>query len=177
LNAPPLAHPLAPSRRSAHQRDKVVGMRRWIDVRQRVTDHTALVDHVGNARRGTGFCRTGGRVCQADPAVGVAQERKGIAELFGEGFVGVCGIETTAEDLHVGGVELCLLVTEPVPLDRSTGGIGSRIEPQEDFLAPVVRQLDGSPVVGPDFEIGRLGADTQHRDLFRPFCELGDLPY
>ena len=152
-------------------------MRRRIDVRQRVTDHTALVDHVGDARRGTGFCRTGSRVGHADPAIGVAQKRKRIAELFGEGFVGVCGIETAAEDLDVGGVELCLLVTEPVPLNSSTGGIGSRVEPQEHFLAPVVRQLDGSSVVGPDFEIGRLGADTQHRDLFRPFRELGDLPY
>jgi hypothetical protein len=104
-------------------------MRRRIDVRQRVADHTALVDHVGDARRGAGFRRTGGSIGHPDFSVGVAQKRKGIAELFGEGVVGVCGVETAAQDLYVGGVELCLLVTEPVPLDRSTGGIGSRIEP------------------------------------------------
>ena len=152
-------------------------MRRRIDVRQRVTDHPALVDNVGDACGGTGFWRSGGRVSHTDLSVGVAQKRKRIAELFGEGFVGVYGVKTAAQDLYVGGVELCLLVTEPVPLDRSTGGIGSRIEPQEDFLAPVVRQLDGSPVVGPDFEIGSLGAYAQHRDLFRPFRELGNLTY
>ena len=59
-------------------------------------------------------------------------------------------------------VELFLAVTEPVPLDRSTRGIGFRVEPQDHFAPAEVREAHRFSVVRSDREVRRRGAYCQH---------------
>jgi hypothetical protein len=118
-----------------------------------VPDDALLVDDVGDTLCVLRIGRVASAVCETHRAIGVTEQRKGIAELVGEGFVVGGGVETATENFYVLGDELLLLVTEPVPLDCSTRGVGLRVEPQNDLLAEIIRQADGRTVVSRDFEV------------------------
>src|SRR5262249_8257138 len=95
-------------------------------------------------------------------AVGVAQEGEVELVLFGE--AGVCGgiVEADAEDLDVLRVVLILEVPEPGTFGRSAGGVGLRIEPEDDFAAAVVGQPPRLSGVILHFEVRRSIARLQH---------------
>ena len=125
-------------------------------------DLPLFIDHVGDAP-GVDVARgLGGAVGHADAAVGVAEEGEGELELLGEGLVLFLGVEADAEDLGVLGCVLLAEVPEPGTLARSTRGVGLRVEPEDDFLAPEVAELDAIAVVVGDFEIGSLLSGLEH---------------
>ncbi len=125
-------------------------------------DDPLLVDHEGDSRGISLIDRIAGAVGDGDPAAGVAEQWEGVAELFGKGLVVFDAVEARAQDLNVLFVESFLLVTEPVPFDRSTRGIGFWIEPEDDFLSSIVRQLDGGSVMRGDFEVRSIAPYFQH---------------
>src|SRR5215470_17893476 len=95
--------------------------------------------------RDSGGDSRGRRVARAvghpDLPLRVAEEREGVVEFLCEGGVLLDGVERGAEDLDVLLLELAVKVAEPATLDRSTGRVGLRIEPEDDGAAPVVGEL------------------------------------
>lgn len=86
---------------------------------------------------------------------GIAQQPERVGELLGEGAVGRDVVEADPQDLAVACGEVAGSITEPVALDRSTRGVGLRVEPQEHVRAREVREADRGPVVRGQLEIGR----------------------
>ena len=122
-----------------------------------------LVDHVRDALRVLVLRARCRAVRQADLAVGVAQQGEVELELLGEAGVGVLVIETAAEDLGIFRRVLVAEVPEPGTLGRSAGGVGLRIEPEDDFLSAVIGKLLLAAGVIDRFEIGRSVAGIEHR--------------
>ena len=96
--------------------------------------------------------------------VHVAEERKVKAVLFGEGGVGRRAIEADAQDFGVGGgnaprVDASL---HGAHLLGTAFGEGEDVDGEEDvFLAAVVAELDGFPIVGEQGEIRGAVADLE----------------
>jgi hypothetical protein len=84
-------------------------------------DLPVLVDDVGDAPRVLVLRRLGGPVREADPAVGVAEQREGEVELLREAGVVLDVVEADAENLRVLVLVLGDEVPEPGTLTRSTG--------------------------------------------------------
>jgi len=101
----------------------------------RLCDLAVFIDHVRDAACVFVLCIFGGAVCEADFAIGIAEQREGEVELLCEGRVFLLGVEADAEDDGVFCGVLVDEVPEPGTFDRSTGGIGLWIEPEHDLLA------------------------------------------
>jgi hypothetical protein len=128
----------------------------------RLGDLPVLVDHVGDAAGVLVVGAVGGAVGDRELAVGVAEEREGEVELLGEAGVVGLGVEANAEDLGVARLVLVGEVPEPGTFGRSPGGVGLRIEPEDDLLPAEVRQLHVIAVVIDDVEIGGRVSNFQH---------------
>jgi hypothetical protein len=128
----------------------------------RLGDLAVLVDHVRDPARVLVFRRVGGAVCDADLAVGVAEERERKVILLRELRVVLDAVEADADDLRVLLVVLRREVPEPGTLGRSASGIGLRIEPEHELLAAEVAELHAISVVIDRLEIRRGIAYIQH---------------
>ena len=124
-------------------------------------------DEIRHARRRRSARVIGGAVGDADLLVGVAQEREVEVVLLGELLVRLERVEADAVDLNVVLAELLGSITEPLSFDRSTRGIGHRVEPQQNALAAQVRQLHRLAVVRAAGEVGRLIAFLEHEQHLR----------
>src|SRR5262245_30923816 len=82
-----------------------------------------------------------GAVRGADRPVGVADQREGEVVLLGEGLVLGGRVEGDAEDDRVLLIVFGFQVAEPATLRGSTRRIGLGEEPEDDRLAPEVREL------------------------------------
>ncbi len=129
-------------------------------------DFAVLVDHIGDAARVFVFRGFRCAVCEADLAVGVAEQREGEVVFLGERGVGFFIIEADAEDLRVLRFVLLREVPEPGTFPRSTGSVGFRIKPQHDFLAAQVAEAHAVAVVVGDVEVGSGIAGLEHGSLF-----------
>jgi hypothetical protein len=128
----------------------------------RLQDFAVLADHVGDAARVFILLALRRAVGEADLAVGVAEEGEGEVEFLGE--VGVRGlvVEADTENLDILFFVFADEVAEPATLQRSAGGIGLRIEPEDHALAAQVAQTDVVAVVIEDVEIGCLISNLKH---------------
>lgn len=147
---------------ASDHRQNVVGVGLEIDLRQRVGDPAFLVDHVRDARREV---RVGRTVEPAERLLGVAQQGEVVAELLGESLVLLDGVEAGSQNLDVLRFKILDSITESIALDRSTRGIGLRVEPQDHLATPEPGQCDGRAVVRRDREIRRFVAYLQHGRL------------
>ena len=126
--------------------------------------HPAVgTDQVADPPGAAGLGVVAGPVGEADLAVGVAQQREVVAELAGEGGVGLGGVEADAEDLDSLPRVVVLEVAEPATLLRSARGVGLGEEPQDDLLPPEVREPHGAAQVVLDREVGGDVAGLEHR--------------
>ena len=128
----------------------------------RLGDLPVLVDHVGDAAGVFVFRRVGRAVRDADRFLGVAEEREGEVELLGEAAVLFDAVEADADDLRVLRLVFDVEVPEPGTLTRSTGGVGLRIEPEDDFLAAEVGELHAVALVIENVEVGSGVAWVEH---------------
>ena len=84
------------------------------------------------------------------PAVHIAEEREGDADLFGEGGVGGGTVHADAEDFGVRGVDFSGgdSSLDRLKLLRSTTGEGQDVDGEKDvLLAAIVAELHGFPLV------------------------------
>jgi hypothetical protein len=126
-------------------------------------DLSLFVDQVGDS---LGVSRLGviaRAVGEAELTAGVAQQREREAELLREGGIGLLIIEARAQDLDLLLREFLGSVPEPFAFDRSAGGVGLGIKPEENFPAAEVPQRERLPFVADDREIGRGLAGIEHR--------------
>jgi hypothetical protein len=128
----------------------------------RLLDAAVLVDHVGDALRVLVVGAGRGAVGQADLALGVAEQREREVVLLRELRVGLFVVEGDAEDLRVLLLVLRGEVPEPGTLGRSPGGVGLRIEPEDDLSAAKVAEPHGAAAVIVDFEFRSRIADFEH---------------
>jgi len=75
-------------------------------------------------------------------AIGIAEQGEGKLVLIGELGVLLDVVEADTEDLDIILFEVGNLIAEPATLDRSAGGIGLRIEPENDLAAAQFRERD-----------------------------------
>jgi hypothetical protein len=118
-------------------------------VRRNVGDPVGLgdsaggVDQVGSALReaGSGFLRRAlGVVDLADRSIDVGQEAEREPLLFGEAEVVLWRVEGYADDVGALRLEFGGSITEPLALDRSTGGGSLREPPQHQPAIVKVRE-------------------------------------
>jgi hypothetical protein len=136
-----------------------------------LSDPAVLIDDVGDAPRVFVLLAVARAVREADLALGVSDEGEGKIELFGEALVLVAAVEADADDLRVLLFVLADEVPEPGTLDGSAGGVGLRIEPEDDPLAAQVAQADGVAFMINGVEVRRLVSRFQHPRSFP--CRLG----
>ena len=139
-----------------------VRIARRIHLRVRLGHLPLLVDQVRDAPRVLVFRGLGGAVREADLALGVAEQREGEVVLLREAGVGFLVIEADAEDFGVLRFVLLVEVPEPGTFARSAGGVGLRVEPEDDFLAAQVGETHAVAVVIGDVEVGSLLAGLDH---------------
>jgi hypothetical protein len=102
--------------------------------------------------------------------VHVAQQRKLDADLLREGSVGSGRINADSEDFRIRGIDLTVFNSrlDRLELFRSTTGEGENVDSKENiFLAVVITELDGLPLVAEQREIGSLVAHLE-----RNFCDI-----
>lgn len=128
----------------------------------RLRDLSVLVDDVCDAAGVLVLRRVGGAVGEADPALGVAEEREREVVFLREGGVGALVVEADAEDRGVLRRVLIAEVPEPGTFARSTGGVGFRVEPEHDPASAEVAELHAISVVIGDVEVGSFLAWLQH---------------
>jgi len=97
----------------------------------------------------------------------VAEQRKGISELFGERRVVLDAIEGNSEDFDVALLEIAVEVAEPATLFGSTGRVRLRVEPEDHCLATVVGEAASLARVVKNREIGSLITGFEHQRLLR----------
>jgi hypothetical protein len=128
----------------------------------RLRDPAVLVDDVRDPSREGIRRRVGRGVRDADLPIGVAQQREGKVELFGEAAILLDTVEADADDLRVLGLVLEVEVPEPGTFPRSTGCVGLRIKPEHDFLAPQVGKLDAIPLMIDGIEFRSSSTNLEH---------------
>jgi len=104
----------------------------------RLRDLSLGIDDVGDPAGVLGLRVVGRAIRDPDLALHVAEKRERILELLRKCGVVLDRVERGAEDLGVLLLEFRVEVAEPATLERSTGGIGLRIEPEDDVLPPVI---------------------------------------
>lgn len=124
-----------------------------------MADDAVRINDVGNA---AGETSLPGTIRLAHDMIGVAQQWKGQAGSGGEGVILFDRVKTGPENLHVALREGIIEVTEPVPLGRSSPGIGFGIKPQNDLLAAEICQAHGGTIMRGDGKIRCRGPDCQH---------------
>ena len=107
-------------------------------IRQRLRDPSLGIDDVADPAGVLGLRIVGRAVGHPDLALHVAEKRERILELLCECGVVLDGVEGRAEDLGVLLLKFRVEVAEPATLERSAGGRGLRIEPEDDALPPVI---------------------------------------
>jgi hypothetical protein len=125
-------------------------------------DLALLVDQIADAIGVAGFRIIAGAIRDADLTVGVAQQREGKVEFLGEGGIVLNRVEAGAQNDGVEGVEIGLLIAEPATFNRSTRGIGFRVEPEQHLLAAQVRQRQGRALVRLHSEVRGGVSDLEH---------------
>jgi hypothetical protein len=108
-------------------------------------------------------------------AVHVAEERKLDVDRLGEGGVCCGGIHTYTENFRIVGVDLTRGESslDRLQLLRSTTGEGENIDGEENiFLAVIIAELDGFPLIAEQGEVGSFVADFE-RELGDFFLVLG----
>jgi hypothetical protein len=131
----------------------------------RLRDLSFFVDQVGDAARVFVRGGVGGAVCEADRAVGVAEEWEREVVFLGEAFVRFLRVEADAEDAGVFLLVLAVEVPEPGTFSRSAGCVGFWIEPEHDFLSAQFVQADVIAVVIEYVEVRGLLAGLEHLSL------------
>lgn len=121
-----------------------------------------LVDQVRDALGVSGADILAGSIGEAELSIGVAEQRKREVELLRKRCVLLGSVEARAEDRDILCCEFGGSVTEPLSLDRSTRGIGLRVEPEQHFLAPQATERDGRSIVRRNVKIGRFRSSLQH---------------
>ena len=121
-----------------------------IDSGKGMADDAVRINDVGNA---AGKTSLPGTIRLAHDMIGVAQQWKGQAGSGGEGVILFDRVKTGPENLYIALRESIIEVTEPVPLGRSSPGIGFGIKPQNDLLAAEICQAHGVALV---FESDRI---------------------
>jgi hypothetical protein len=86
--------------------------------------------------------------------VDVAQEPEREVELLPERLVRLGGIEGDAEDLAVAGLVCVGLITQAVSFDRSAGGVGLRVPPEQDPPTALVGERDRHAILIGHGEVG-----------------------
>ena len=119
-------------------------------------------DQVADPLRGAGPGVVAGAVGEADLAVGVAEQREVVVELLREGRVGLLVVEADPEDLDALLVVLGLEVAEPATLLGSAGGVGLRVEIDDELLTLEILQRNVAAAVARQLES-------------RGFCAFGQL--
>jgi len=97
-------------------------------------------------------------------AVHIAEEREGDTDLFGEGGVGGGTVQADAEDFGVRGVNFSGgdSSLDRLQLLRSTAGESQDVDGEENvFLATIVAELHGLPLIAKQCEIGSGVADLE----------------
>ena len=125
-------------------------------------DFPVLVDDVRDAFRVLILRIRRGAVRQAEFAVDIGEQWKGELVLLGESRIVGGRIEAGAEDLDVFRAVVVVEVPEPGTFQRSTGCVGLREEPKQDFLAAKITQLDPLAAMIDDIELRCGIADLQH---------------
>jgi hypothetical protein len=128
-------------------------------------DLAVLVDQVGDAARVFILGRIGGAVREADLSFGVAQQREGEVELFGETLVRFLLVEAGAEDEGVLRGVLLDEVPEPGTFARSAGCVGLWIKPEHDLLAAQIGKPDAIALMIEDVEVRSVVAWLEHLSL------------
>ena len=105
-------------------------------------------------------------VGQSDLPIGIAEQGEFEVELFGERLVLRCRVEADSQDLAVLLLELVGEIAEPATLGRSAGGVGLRIEPEQDVLSAKVGQRERVSLMCLDGEVGCFVSDREHRASF-----------
>jgi hypothetical protein len=126
-------------------------------------DASFLVDQVRDASCVLIFWRFSRAIRKTDLVVGIAQQRKIELLFVGEFLVRFDAVEAGAEDLGVLGGVVGGEVSEPETLGGSTGCVGFRKEPKDDFLSAVVAELYSAAGVIGRLELGSSITDFQHR--------------
>jgi hypothetical protein len=139
----------------------------------RLRDLPFFIDDVGDAPCVFVLRRLGRSVREADLALGVAEQRERETELLREGGVLLFAVEADAEDPGVFGFVLLREVPEPGTFLRSTGCVGLRVEPEDDFLSAQVAEAHAVAVVIGDVEVGSGVAWLEH-GRFPPCQHLYD---
>ena len=137
-------------------------MIRRLHLRVDLRDVSLFVDQIGDALRVAGGGVRACAVRETERPLGIAEQREREVELLRERRVRRFVIEARAEDRDVLVRELLGSVTEPVALDRSTGGVGLRIKPQQDLAAAKIGQPDSLSFMGRDIELRGGIARLQH---------------
>lgn len=139
-----------------------------VDVADLVTlrDHALGIDEVAEPLREVDLlgARIPRLVGDPDLLVDVGEQPEREVELVAEGAVGVGGVERDPEDDAPEGLELVGLVTQALAFDRSAGGVGHRIPPQQHPAPAQVGEAYRVAVVVDDTaELGRSDSGRQHR--------------
>jgi hypothetical protein len=119
-----------------------------------------LIDQETHAARKSRLAIGTGAVRHSHAPVGIAKQRKRKVVFLGKVGILLDVIEADAEDLNVVLVEVANLIAEPATLDRSAGGIGLGIEPEDNFAPAQFR------------ESGLLALMTREREVRRWFSNL-----
>ena len=94
--------------------------------------------------------------------VRVAQQIVGEAELLLERLIVFRAVHTAAEDDGILTLEIVDSITEPIAFDRSPGGIGFRIPPDQNVFTRMIRERHGRPILVRDAEGRRLITNIDH---------------
>lgn len=122
-------------------------------------DHTRFIDDIRDAAGKAGIpCPIG----LAEHILGVAKQWELKTELLGKCSIGFNAIKARTQNLNIVVYERVIVVTEPVPLPRSTGGVGFGVKPQDNFLTSQLRQGYRGAIVRQDGKIRRLCPNLKH---------------
>lgn len=138
------------------------------DLAERLLHAPIGADDVGDALGGARAGVVRGAERDAELARRVREQRERVFELLGEGLVLLGRVEADAEDLDAPGLVLLVEVAEPATLDRSTGGVGLGIEPEDERPSAQLGQRDFLARVRDHFEIRDRVADVEHGGSLRP---------
>ena len=101
----------------------------------------------------------GGAVGQAQLTLDVTEKLVGKVEFLRESAVLLHRVEAHTQDLDALGGHLVLSVAQRATLDGSAGCVGLGVEPQQNLLAPEVRQSNGVPLMVLHLEVRRAVSD------------------
>ena len=122
----------------------------WVGDEVALGDDALGVDQVADALGEVGVGVSGVPERLVGPAhelVGVGQEAEREVELLGERLVVGWCVERNAEDGAVGVGVLLGLITQALSLERSTGGVGLRIPPEQNPPTAFVGETRGDAVL------------------------------